>query len=261
MIYLAYAGVVALLVAIFGVMIARLALQQERLGGVTPKHLPKPKDPYALVWWQDLEDLGYEFHLENGEVWRGRLGDAYHRYPDGADESHAVPLKHWDKLSGYRRRIEWREPEIWAKHAHVLVDWAAIDRAYQLKLLNGSVWQFNTKSEGLGENNSLAWHRISSPGPPFVFESINRVHASLNEHLGQIRRGQTDPEMGAGGSPGEAVVIHRHNSLLLVQQAGQLAAAARGVLSANHCDKCHFRPVSIPGGICRACREAQGAGA
>ena len=264
MTYLLQAGAALLLIAIFGVAAATFALRHERAGGrkALPDGRKKPgdpkADPYAIVWWQNLQDLGYEFHLVNGEVWRGRI--TWHRYPDGADESDVVPMKHWDKLDAYRRRIEWKEPEIWALHAHVLVDWSPLERAWQLKLLNGSVWQFNTKSEGLGENNSMAWHRISSP-EGIVFESLNSIHAALNAHLEQIR------------AKGQAPLIRHeqelqdaHNRLLVQQRARQRAdldplnAHLDAQYSVGICSACRMRPVYHHFSLCLHCQKAQGSG-
>ena len=201
-------AIAVLLVAIFGVLMAKFALRHGSLPALSRE--PQLKDPYALVWWQDLQDLGYEFHLASGEVWRGRVA-SFHRWPDGMDESHGVPMDHWNKLERYRRRIEWKEPEIWALHGHTLVDWTAMERAYQLKLLNGSVWQFNEKSEGLGEDNEMAWHRISSPDG-VVFESLNRVRASLNSHLEQIRKAEARAAAVGNAVSGTEGVMVQHVS-------------------------------------------------
>lgn len=223
------------LVATFGLLVARFARQQERLESGLAPELP-PEDPYALLWWQDLQDLGLEFHLANGEIWRGRI--SWHRYPDGADESHAVPMKHWNKLDNYRRRIEWKEPAIMSLHAHTLVDWTALDRAYQVKLLNGSLWQFNTKSEGLGKDNEMAWHLISSP-PDLRHEALVKVYKDLNVHLEHIRRQQ---------ERGRLIQNHPLNRQLD-------EALARASIP---CGVCRLAPVSIPGGICASCRAASG---
>ena len=162
-------------------------------------------------------------------------------------------MQHWGKLDGYRRRIEWQEPAIMALHAHTLVDWTALDRAYQIKLLSGALWQFNTKSEGLGKDNEMAWHLIASP-PDLRHEALVKIYKDLNKHLEHIRREQERARLAQNSV--------RPNAHAAAQQTltplEQIRAIAR---SSIPCGICGLTSVSIPGGICRYCREAQGHGA
>ena len=243
-------AIVFLLVAIFGVAVAKFVLQQPALDPAKVKRpAPElgwsrelPPDPLTWVWWQDLTWPGgrrtIEIHLENGTVWRTDSGGiTWRSYPSGkdcwdGDTGKGNALKR--VLGSCLQQIDWSTDEAKAKHAHSLKGWSAtVDgKSYTLRLLNGSTWQFNVKSEGLGQNNELAWQRVSSP-EGVVFEAMVKIYADLNKHLDWIRQEQV-----------------RVGSIASLQNKRGRAV--------NLCGGCHFSVVSIPGGICSGCRAAQG---
>lgn len=241
---------VLILIAIFGVVMANFALRHEKKLG---EKLAAPKlstDPFAWIWWQDLTSLKpgarrtIEIHLTEGTAWHTNdEGIVWYNRPHSATcvacrLSGKSKLK--DALGSYLQQIDQNTDVAKSKHAHVLTEWSSVDKAYLLTLLNGSTWQFNTKSEGLGKDNELAWHLIKSDSGT-VFEALVKVYADLNKHLVWIRQQQAREEFVGRGLQNAAAVAHE---------------SARAV---NVCGGCHFRTVSIPGGICRACRSAQGA--
>lgn len=237
-----HGGAIVLLIAIFGVEVASFVLHNES------RYRSKlPSRGEVWVWWQDLQELGFEIHLQNGETWRsyGRLEPlSWRRMRENIVQAVAD-----DKLARYLSEClqSIKDSEAEGKHAHCLVDWSALDRAYRLKLLNGTVWQFNTKSEGITESNSLAWHLLTVPDG-IVHESINRISAALNLHLQAIRNEEHAQR---------ETVTERSKQALVMANAARNAAYA----SASHlCGGCGFVEVGIPGGICLNCREAQGHG-
>ena len=202
-----HGGAAVLLVAIFGVSMASFALRQGRWE--RGPELDTESDALPWVWWQDLQELGFEVHLKNGETWRslGRFEPTiWHRKRGGPTRLKLVADDTMDeRLTECLRTIKGGRAG--DRHAHCLVAWSALDHGYQLKLLNDSVWQFNSKSEGLGENNELAWHRIDSPAG-MVFESMNSIHTSLNDHLRNIRSHEAlEPSALAGEGGSGAITV------------------------------------------------------
>jgi len=238
-----HGAAVVLLIAIFGVSMAHFALRHE-----ARTRLPNPLN---AVWWQDLQELGFEIHLGSGETWRsaGRFEPTtWRRMRENASQEVATP-ELADTLTRYMQTIKAGDAA--DKHAHCLVDWSALDGAYQLKLLNGSVWQWNKKWM-----KDSPWKRIQSP-EHIVFESTSSIHAALHEHLEHIH----EYEAGNASRPPLDLIDEPNSS---VTSTGTLSSVqtvhlgcSPGALYSNPCGTCQVAHVSIPGGICRSCRSAQ----
>lgn len=219
--------------ATFGLKVAKQYAPPEL---PAPKAQPKPKpiDPYELIWWQDFSkpfSPEFEFRLANGETWRGHV--SYRRYPDGAQKTDVVPHHRWDVFSALERRIGWKEPAIMQLHAHNMVGWDdAPDGAYTVKMLNGSSWKLQPDKP-----MNLRWRFVGADDTSLCHEPLVKVYESLDKHLATIQ------------------------SFKETQAEAKKQLSARygdGVIIQPACGKCGLTPVSIPGGICKFCRDAMG---
>jgi hypothetical protein len=234
-----HGGAAVILISIFGVSMAQFALSQERYEKKLSGEIESPDD---LIWWQDLQELGFEAHLRDGHTYRssGRMGDVGWRRMIGNQATDIVTGKELTTaLNDHLRDI--RDGVVDDLHAHQLVDWSPLDKAYQLKLLNDSVWQWNAKSEGL----SNAWHRISSP-LYLVFEDLTSVYAALDGHLKIIRdRQKRAQEVRNATRDGY--------QLSELEMGGSGGSSDLKVFLSHRCSRCGVGVAKLGGGICASC--------
>lgn len=99
---LAAAGVL-LLIAIFGVLVAR-SFAPPFAPSLTPN--PRTRNPYEWQWWRYFGSEGeVEVMLNNGELWRGPV--SWSRYPDGKNSIDMYDLELDNALKRYEQQIKW----------------------------------------------------------------------------------------------------------------------------------------------------------